>query len=280
VKITPRATVAAAMAGAWLVAGQAAAQPRMASEAATIEQVETPPTDVWLQRLPGRYVFDGVIHHVEIADYDPRDDYPDGQVMGVSQYLNEWSQPVVGRGDCIEFAEAPGLQCVVNILWPEMWDALTGRASLGAVSDLSPAMVLAGINPQDQAIRFLLVDKRGLGHPGSLALKGETATAKVSCVNMPGVLRCEQKFTITARAESNLIFVTLSTALRYQRSKTDRKQFLDRIGGDEGPLEKPREWLDELLEVSFSLRRDRPVVDLSKLQQPAEIAPATAPGSP
>lgn len=266
----------ALVAGAWLLAGQAAAQPRMASEVVTAEEVETPPTDVWLQRLQGRYVLDGVIHHVEIADYDPRDDYPDGEVMGVTQHLNEWSQPVVGRGDCVEFAEgASGLQCVINILWPEMWDVLTGRASLGAVSDLSPAMVLAGINPQDQAIRFLLVDKRGLGHPGSLVLKGETATAKVSCVNMPGVLRCEQKFTITARAESNLIFVTMSTALRYQRSKMDRKQFLDRIGGDEGSLEKPREWLDELLEVSFSLRKDVPIVDLSQFTQPTPAAPGS-----
>jgi hypothetical protein len=272
--------VAAAMAGAML-ATQAPAQPRAAPDAPQVEEALTPPTDMWLQRLPGRYVLDGVIHHVEIADYDPRDDYPDGEVMGVSQHLNEWSQPVVGRSDCIEFAEAPGLQCVINILWPEMWDALTGRASLGAVSDMSPAMVLAGINPQDQAIRFLLVDKRGLGHPGSLVLKGETATAKVSCVNMPGVLRCEQKFTITARVESNLIFVTMSTALRYQRSKLDRKQFLDRIGGDEGSLEKPREWLDELLEVSFSLRKDVPIVDLSQFTQPAQTTePAPAAPAP
>jgi hypothetical protein len=249
-------TRVAVMAGLMLVAGQALAQPRMVSEASTSEPVETPPTDVWLQRLPGRYIFDGVIHHVEIADYDPLDDYPDGEVMGVSQYLNEWSQPIVGKGDCIEFAEAPGQQCVINILWPEMWDALTGRASLGAVSDLSPAMVLAGVNPDDQSIRFLMVDKRGLGHPGSLVLKGEAATAKVDCVDIPGVLRCHQKLRIEARADSQLKFVVLSTEVRYQRSKLDRKQFLDHIGGDDGPIEKSREWLDELLEVTFSLRRE------------------------
>jgi hypothetical protein len=95
------------------------------------------------------------------------------------------------------------------------------------------------------------------------------------------VLRCEQKFTITAKAESNLIFVTMSTALRYQRSKMDRKQFLDRIGGDEGSLERPREWLDELLEVSFSLRKDVPIVDLSQFTQPAQTTePAPAAPAP
>ena len=244
------------MAGFMLVAGHAAAQPRMAPELAQTEPVETPPTDVWLQRLPGRYIFDGVIHHVEIADYDERDDYPDGEVTGISQYLNEWSQPVVGKGDCIEFAEAPGLQCVISLLWPDMSDILTGRASLGAISDLSPAMVLAGVNPDNQAIRFLMVDNRGLGHPGSLVLKGEAAAAKVSCVDIPGVLRCEQKLQVTAKADSQLRFVVLSTQVRYQRSKLDRKPFLDHIGGDDGPLEKPREWLDEQLDVSFSLRRE------------------------
>jgi hypothetical protein len=248
---------AAMMAGLMLLAGHAAAQPRMAHELAQSEEVETPPTDVWLQRLPGRYIFDGVIHHVEIADYDARDDYPDGEVMGVSQYLNEWSQPIVGKGDCIEFADgAPGLQCVINLLWPDMSDILTGRASLGAISDLSPAMVLAGVNPDNQAIRFLMVDKRGLGHPGSLVLKGEAATAKVSCVDIPGVLRCEQKLQVMAKADSQNKFVVLSTQVRYQRSKLDRKPFLDHIGGDDGPMEKPREWLDEQLDVSFSLRRE------------------------
>lgn len=265
------------MAGAWLVAAQAPAQPRMAPETVTAEAVETPPTDVWLQRMPGRYIFDGVIHHVEIADYDPREDYPDGEVMGVSQYLNEWTQPVVGKGDCIQIAEAPGLQCVINVLWPEMWDALTGRASLGAVSDLTPAMVLAGVNPDNQAIRFLMVDKRGLGHPGELVLKGESASAKVACVNIPGVLRCEQKFQITAKADAHNRFVVLSTAVRYQRSKLDRKQFLDHIGGDDGPIEKSREWLDELLEVSFSLRPEEPAGGAAPAA-PSAPPPAPDPG--
>jgi hypothetical protein len=104
-------------------------------------------------------------------------------------------------------------------------------------------------------------------------VKGESASAKISCVDLPGMLRCEQKFQITAKAETRSNFVVLSTALRYQRSKLDRKPFLDHIGGDDGPIEKPREWLDELLDVSFSLRReDEP----DKSVQPAAATPAAA----
>jgi hypothetical protein len=264
------ASAACTLAGLMLTASHALAAPRDAQQAAAVEDVPTPPTGEWLQRLPGRYIFDGVIHHVEIADYDPRDDYPVGDVLGPSQYLNEWSQPIVGKGDCIEFADGePGVHCVINVLWPEMWDIMTGRASLGAVSDLTPAMVLAGVNPDTQAVRFLLVDKRGLGHPGALVVNGDAASAKISCVDLPGMLRCEQKFQVTAKAETRSNFVVVSPALRYQRSKLDRTPFLDHIGGDDGPIEKPREWLDELLDVSFSLRREEP----EKSAQPNAPAP-------
>lgn len=287
-----------ALAAAWALAAPlwpdpALAQPRAAPEAERPEDVPTPATGDWLERIPGRYVFNGVIHHVEIADYDPRDDYPNGWVQGVTQHLNEWTQSVVGKGDCIAFAEAPGLQCVINVMWPDMSAVLTGRASLGAISDLSPAMLVAGVNPADQAIRFLLVDKRGLGHPGSVALKGNTASARVDCVNLPGLLRCNQKLSIEAREDSELIFVTLSIEVRYQRNKTDRKQFLQYIPesydpsqgplpdwpeaevGDR-PLEQPREWLDELLTVTFSMRRDEETIPGARA---LTIAPVSAPAS-
>jgi hypothetical protein len=260
--------VAAWALAAPLLPHPALAQPHISPEVERAEFVPTPDTGTWLERIPGRYLFDGVIRHVEIAEYDPRLDYPNGWVHGQKQYLNEWSQPVVGKGDCIAFAEAPGLQCVINVKWPEQWNGQTGRATLGAVSDLSPAMLVAGVNPADQAIRFLMVDFRGLGHPGSLTLKGNTASTRVDCVNLPGLIRCDQKFTIEAREESELIFVTLGTEVRYLRNKTDRKAVLNPVPEDylplAGPLpdsfiagdERPREWVDEFLTVTFSMRRE------------------------
>lgn len=259
-----------------LLSAQALAQPRVAPEVEQVKQMPTPPTEEWLQRLPGRYVLDGVIHHVEIADFDRFVDFPDGEVRGVTHIFNEWTQPITGKADCIEFADgAPGLQCVINVLWPENWNALTGRSSLGGVSDLTPGMVLAGVNPDTQAIRFLLVDRRGLGHPGSQVLNGETATAKVSCVNLPGLVRCDQKFQITTKAESGKVFVVLAATVRYLRNKLDRKPFLNHIGGPESPLEIPHEWLDELLDVSFSLRREEPPPEPVDLAPDPEPVPAS-----
>lgn len=260
-----------------LLSVPALAQPRAAPEAPEAEAVPTPETGALLERIPGRYLFDGVIHHEELADFDPYQDYADGWVHGTVQRLNEWTQPVSGKGDCIAFAEAPGLQCVINLIWPDMSSVLTGRASLGAVSDLVPAMLVAGVNPADQAIRFLLVDFRGLGHPGSLVLKGNTASTRVDCVNLPGVQTCKQKLTIEAREDSQHIFVTLSAEVRYRRNKYDRKPWLNYPAGrdydpSQGPLpfgppveiqfvpyERSSEWLDEILTVTFSMRREEEV---------------------
>jgi hypothetical protein len=234
-----------------------------------VTPMENPSTADWLRRLPGRYELEGVIYHIEKADYDAGLDHLDGELAGTAQYLNEWRQPIVGKADCIAFADAPGLQCVINVSWPEMWNIQTGRASFGAVSDLTPAMVLAGVNPADQSIRFLLVDKRGLGHPSSLVLKGERVVAKVPCVNMPGVQTCDQKFTLEAKATRNLIFVTLSSELRYLRRKLDRKTALDIPDASGDPplngraVERSNEWIEELLEVSFSVKREDSAAELS-----------------
>jgi hypothetical protein len=101
-----------------------------------------------------------------------------------------------------------------------------------------------------------MVDKRGLAHPGSLTLKGDAATANLPCVDIPGALRCEEKLQVSAAVGARSNYVVLSTSVRYQRSKLDRKQFLDHIGGNNGPLERSREWLDELVDLTFSLRSE------------------------
>ena len=212
----------------------------------------------WTKRLVGRFRFDGAIHHEEITDFERLYDYPDGEVMGAQMRLNEWSESVQGSADCTDFGGGPGLQCVINMAWPEMWRA-TGKAQLGGVANLKPSMALAGITPSltPDGISFLLVDAKGLAHPGSLTLSGDSAGAKPPCVNLPGMLRCSQKFTITAKADANTLFMQLSVTVRFNRSKTDRKQFLDDIDPDPVVVryERSTEWVDELLDVSFALKR-------------------------
>ncbi len=246
--------------GALLAAGQAAAgaPPREAGKSQ--EVADKPVTDpaAWSKRLLGRFTFDGVIHHDEIVDFNRYDDAPpeegEGEVRGTSLYLPEWSQSIEGKGDCVDFAAGSGLQCVINVVWPEVWRS-NGKAQMGGVSDMTPAMVLAGLTPSTApgGIRVLLVDKRGLGHPGALTVNGDAATTKLPCVNLPGSQTCEQRFTVTAKADASAIFVTLSTRVRILRSKMERKMFLGE--SSEGRTEKPTEWVEEILDVSFAVRR-------------------------
>ncbi len=234
-------------------AGFACAEPRKPPPPPTIEEVATPEMDVWTQRLLGRFDLDGVIHHV---------DYVDPDRGGPQLVYNEWTQAMGGKADCIEFAAAPGIQCVINLVWPEVWNMMTGKAGLGGVPDMTPAMVLAGIDPDVEKLRFLMVSSRGFGYPGRAELNGNSAITRPSCVDLPGVQRCEQKVQVTAGTDGRAFQVVVSTKARYMRNKKDRDP-----NDDSRP---PFEWVDELLEVSFSVKHD---------QSTASPAAASAPPS-
>lgn len=266
---------------AMLAAGAGAAAPRAAAPAGRNDTgAPTGAVDAaaWMNRIAGRYRFDGSVVHREIVDFSDSSDAPpdpeepdEGEVRGAYLYLPEWAQPVQGKGDCTSFSEGAGLQCVINIAWPEQWRD-NGKLPLGGVSDMTPALVLAGLAPttSPDGIRFLLVDRRGLAHPGTLLLSGDTATVKPACVNLPGTQRCEQVFHITAKAGADLLHAELSFTVRYEREKRDRKKCLGylRIRKDpcrkpltpdelrDARTEKPREWVEETLSLSFALRRE------------------------
>jgi hypothetical protein len=211
---------------------------------------------VWTKRLVGRFSIDGAIHHEETVDFDRNQDYPDGEVMANQMRLNEWDLPVRGRGDCTDIGGGPGLQCVVNMVWPEVWSA-TGKAQLGGIPSLTPAMVLAGLTPplMPAEISFLLVDDKGIVHPGSLTVNGDSAGAKPPCVNL-SVLQCAQIFKISAKADTDTLFMELRVSMRFRRDKADRKPVLDNLPGFLPPLmERPSEFVDELLHVTLALKR-------------------------
>jgi hypothetical protein len=256
----PFRQVVVAVCGLLLAVAVRAAAPRGQVAARPTEKPGAAPTEpaVWIKRLAGRFSFDGAIRHEEMTDFERFHDYPDGEVTGALMRLNEWSEPVQGKADCTDLRGGPGLQCVISMVWPEKWRA-TGKAQLGGVPNLAPAMILAGLAPSitPDGISFLLVDDKGLAHPGSLVLSGDSASARPPCVNLPGVLRCSQKFTITARTDADRLFMQLSIGVRFNRQKTDRKQFLDDVDPDPVVVryERPTEWVDELLDVSFALKR-------------------------
>jgi hypothetical protein len=53
---------------------------------------------------------------------------------------------VAGRAHCIGFGSAPGVQCELNVLWPETRGA-GGEEIPGGVSTLDPAVLLFGFEP-------------------------------------------------------------------------------------------------------------------------------------
>src|SRR6185369_1914434 len=84
----------------------------------------------WTKRLVGRFRLDGSIHHEsEIIDHEPRDADP--------PVFEIWNESLQGRSDCIDFTEAAGLQCVLNVFWQEVWRPSL-KIGMGGVPDLTP----------------------------------------------------------------------------------------------------------------------------------------------
>jgi len=259
-------TLRAALFVSVLAAGRAGAQPHASPPPAPEEAVVTPDPDVWLGQLVGRFRFDGAIHHEETVDDPDRDETDEVTGLTVRKHtpwhLNSWTQPIQGKADCIAVGDGPGLQCVVNVIWPEMWRS-TGKAQLGGVSDMSPAVILAGLAPTSGGIRVLLVDHKGLAHPGSTTLSGDSANSSPPCVNTPGVQRCKQTVKLTAKPGAAHMYLVISTGVYFRRDKTDRKQFLEKVEPNNpySPMENSMEWVEEDLDVSFSLQRESQAAD-------------------
>lgn len=115
----------------------------------------------WLFRLAGRYRVEGQI---------PR---------------GEESLSVAGAVDCRSVGGGPGLQCIFNVLWPEIWNVRAFGASAAADGSpwMNPAMMLMGLDMQEQSVRFMLVDSKGLPQVGTGIIAGERSTLQAKCPN-------------------------------------------------------------------------------------------------
>lgn len=142
-----------------------AAAPRRPQET----QIRRPPPatqvdmDIWLRQLAGRFQWDGVL------DIEPLVGREDGRdLLGVK-----------GISDCIPIGKGAGVQCVLDVRWPEQY---TFRGDPLAVPNLSPAMSMYGIDAARQRVVYLQVDNKGLpiGGPGSL--EGSTAAFRAPCI--------------------------------------------------------------------------------------------------
>jgi hypothetical protein len=127
------------------------------------------PMEIWLVRLVGRYRVEGVI-----------------RAGGAG------TESVKGMADCVAIGAGPGVQCVLNVAWLDLFQIVyppgdpAGVFNVpGGVSFLNPAMALFGIDPGAAGINYLLVDNAGLAEGGLGSSTGNRATFRTSCVNAP-----------------------------------------------------------------------------------------------
>jgi hypothetical protein len=164
--------------------------------------------DVWLKRLVGRFSFEGVVH------------VPGNGECGApgSSLITKPCQAIKGIGDCVSVGEGPGVQCVFNVSWTEIWTAVTsengdaGSYTSGyvpaAVPYLNPSMALFGLDPGQASINHMIVDNKGLPEGALGTNSGNRATFRTTCVNQPGVLGgCERIFRIEAKADSRILYM-------------------------------------------------------------------------
>ena len=123
----------------------------------------------WMARLVGEFTFEGEV---------------DLQAKGRPQDLH----PVRGSGNCIGFGPAPAVQCEINVHWTPVPYEERGTV-LGGVSNLEPAMMLFGFEPDRFGIRYMLVDSEGIAEGALGYVVGRHAHFTLAVRERPGPMR-------------------------------------------------------------------------------------------
>jgi hypothetical protein len=166
----------------------------------------------WLRRLLGQYSYNGWVD------------------LG-GQGNPEDRRPVRGVGLCMGFGVAPGVQCEINVRWPQV-KGPAGEEVMGGVSTLDPAMILYGLEPDEIGIRYLQVDNTGLAEGATGTIIGNTATFTAPCADIPG--NCRRITQITADSDSKIVDMQIDTELDYVLAMRFRFQ-MTRIGTVQAP---------------------------------------------
>jgi hypothetical protein len=230
--------VAALLAGALLVSSQVFADPR-GTQTTGQEAGPTTPADVWLRRLVGKYRFEGLVHVVARGDCAPLPPDPAKQDQMSEAPPEPYCRSIKGSGDCVAVGKGPGVQCVLNVFWQDMYELVmqksepgaesvdaspTGNFELpGGVAYLDPSMALYGLDPVNSAISYLVVDNKGMPEGGPGHVSGNRATFKTTCVNAPTLLNamkpeefndrmpgsCLRIIHFDAKQDSKVVLVTM-----------------------------------------------------------------------
>jgi hypothetical protein len=221
-----------------IVVAQSAPRPR-AVVAAGQEAGPSTANDVWLRRLVGKYRFDGLVHVVARGDCAPLPPDPAQQEQMSEAPPEPYCRAIKGTGDCVAVGKGPGVQCVLNVFWQDMYELVLQKSDAGAesvdasptgnfelpggVAYLDPSMALFGLDPGKSAINYLVVDNKGMPEGGQGDVSGNRATFKTPCVNAPTLLSamkpeafnnrmpgsCVRTIHFDARQDSKVVLVTM-----------------------------------------------------------------------
>lgn len=123
-----------------------------------------------------------------------------------------------GRAHCIGFGVAPGVQCQLNVRWPDS-DGANGEEIPGGISTLDPAMLLLGFDPAEPGISHVLLDNRGVADNAVGRMTSpDTMLSHSKCVGVPG--DCERTVRITAEPDLDTVRMTIGYALERQEFLT------------------------------------------------------------
>lgn len=231
-----RRTIALALPLVVFGIGTAAANPRAQPEAIPYDiKPVTDPVAVgnWLRQLVGKYRFEGMVQIVYTPPSSADPLYPCVKDGAPTDYC----QSVKGKGDCVAIGTGPGVQCVLNVEWRDIYEIVNssglepaGAFNLpGGVSYMNPSMSLFGLDPGTAGINHLLVDNKGLPEGGIGSVAGDRATFKTPCVNAPILFNamkppprdreegpprtCERTIRIDAKPDAALLHMTVEISI-------------------------------------------------------------------
>jgi hypothetical protein len=151
----------------------------------------------WMRRLVGQFAYEG---HVDLG----------GQGNPHEQL------PVQGQADCLGFGPAPAVQCEIRVSWAAPVQKQPGAEHPDVISNLNPAMILFGFEPDEVGIRFMQVDNKGIAEPSVGLVVGDTLVARAPCVNQPG--NCQRATRITAEPDLKTVEMHIDIEVDYRRT--------------------------------------------------------------
>lgn len=132
----------------------------------------------------------------------------------------EQTVEVLGHAQCIGFGIGPGVQCDLQVKWPEAAGP-DGEEFPGGVSAFDPAALLLGYEPVQGAVSYILVSNKGHAETAvGEMVSGDTMRSRTDCADSVAVT-CEQVMRITANRDLETVEMRierrsdLAPAVRY-----------------------------------------------------------------